>query len=96
MKVTVTINRRHEIADPEGTTVKRALHDLVYTEVAEVRMDRIIHMDVAGDDPSDSYKSRCAQANDRDGVTGVPCRKEHVERLLRATRNAFTADPLRD
>ena len=50
MKVTVTINRRHEIADPEGTTVTRALHDLDYTEVEEVRMDRVIHMDVAGDD----------------------------------------------
>lgn len=50
MKVTVTINRRHEIADPEGTTVRRALHDLDYTEVEEVRMDRVIHMEVAGDD----------------------------------------------
>lgn len=57
MKVTVTINRRHEIADPEGTTVKRALHDLGYTEVDEVRMDRVIHMEVAGDDPS-MIKSR--------------------------------------
>ena len=57
MKVTVTINRRHEIADPEGTTVRRALHDLNYTEVDEVRMDRVIHMDVAGDDPV-AIKSR--------------------------------------
>lgn len=52
MKVTVTINRRHEIADPEGTTVKRALHDLGYTETADVRMDRVIHMDVDGSDPA--------------------------------------------
>lgn len=50
MKVTVTINRRHEIADPEGTTVMRALHDLGYTETREVRMDRVIHMEVEGDD----------------------------------------------
>ena len=34
MKVTVTINRRPEIADPEGTTVERALHDLGYTEAS--------------------------------------------------------------
>lgn len=51
MRVTVTIDRRPEIADPEGTTVKRALHDLGFTEAASVRMDRVIHMDVDGDDP---------------------------------------------
>jgi phosphoribosylformylglycinamidine synthase len=51
MKITVTINRRPEIADPEGTTVKRALHDLGYTETTEVRMDRVIHMEVDGADP---------------------------------------------
>lgn len=50
MRVTVTINRRPEIADPEGATVERALHDLGYTEAGEVRMDRVIHMEVAGDD----------------------------------------------
>lgn len=60
MKVTVTINRRHEIADPEGTTVRRALHDLEYTEVAEVRMDRVIHMEIDGDD-SDEIKARVEQ-----------------------------------
>jgi len=51
MRVTVTIDRRPEIADPEGTTVKRALHDLGFTETEEVRMDRVIHLEVAGDDP---------------------------------------------
>ena len=50
MRVTVTINRRPEIADPEGSTVMRALHDLGYTETEAVRMDRVIHMEVAGDD----------------------------------------------
>jgi phosphoribosylformylglycinamidine synthase subunit PurS len=50
MKVTVTINRRPEIADPEGTTVERALQDLGYTETSRVRMDRVVHMDVSGDD----------------------------------------------
>jgi phosphoribosylformylglycinamidine synthase subunit PurS len=50
MRVTVTINRRPEIADPEGTTVRRALHELGFTETEEVRMDRVIHMEVAGND----------------------------------------------
>ena len=53
MKVTVTINRRPEIADPEGTTVMRALHDLGYSETEAVRMDRVIHMEVSGDDPQE-------------------------------------------
>jgi phosphoribosylformylglycinamidine synthase len=57
MRVTVTIDRRPEIADPEGTTVKRALHDLGFTETASVRMDRVIHLDVEGDDP-DLVKGR--------------------------------------
>jgi phosphoribosylformylglycinamidine synthase PurS subunit len=52
VKVTVTINRRPEIADPEGTTVKRALHDLGYVDTADVRMDRVIHLQVEGDDPA--------------------------------------------
>jgi len=57
MKVTVTIDRRPEIADPEGTTVKRALHELGFTEAKSVRIDRVIHMDVDGDHP-DEVKAR--------------------------------------
>lgn len=48
----MTINRRPEIADPEGTTVERALHDLGYTETSAVRMDRVIHLEVESDDAS--------------------------------------------
>lgn len=64
MKVTVTIDRRPEIADPEGTTVKRALHDLGFTEANAVRMDRVIHLDVEGDDPDqvrDRVEEMCRQ-----------------------------------
>jgi len=57
MKVTVTIDRRPEIADPEGTTVRRALHDLGFTEASEVRMDRVIHMHVDGHD-ADEIRAR--------------------------------------
>ena len=60
MKVTVTIDRRPEIADPEGTTVRRALHDLGFTEATEVRMDRVIHLEVEGDDP-ETVRSRVAE-----------------------------------
>ena len=51
MKVTVTIDRRPEIADPEGTTVKKALHELGFTDTVSVRMDRVIHLEVDSDDP---------------------------------------------
>jgi phosphoribosylformylglycinamidine synthase len=50
MKVTVEITRRPEIADPQGSTIQRALHDLGHNEVMSVRVDRVIHLEVEGDD----------------------------------------------
>lgn len=51
MKVRVEVTRRPEIADPQGTTIKRALHDLGQTSVSEVRVNRVFHLDVDGTDP---------------------------------------------
>ncbi len=53
MKVRVSIDRRTEIADPEGSTVLRALHDLGYGEVTEVRMNRVIDLEVDGSNPAE-------------------------------------------
>jgi phosphoribosylformylglycinamidine synthase len=53
MKVTVEITRRPEIADPQGTTIQRALHDLGHNEVMSVRVDRVIHLEVNGEDPGE-------------------------------------------
>ncbi|NND85204.1 MAG: phosphoribosylformylglycinamidine synthase subunit PurS [Acidimicrobiia bacterium] len=50
MKVTVTVRRRPEISDPQGTTVARALRDLGYDEVKKVRVDKEIRLEVEGDD----------------------------------------------
>ena len=50
MRVTVAITRRPEISDPQGTTVRRALHDLGFSEVDSVRFDRLLTLDVAGED----------------------------------------------
>lgn len=52
MKVRIDVTRRSEIADPQGTTVRRALHDLGHETVTEVRVDRVIHLDVDDDDPA--------------------------------------------
>lgn len=51
MKVTVNITRRPEIADPQGSTVLRALGDLGHHGVKSVRIDRTVHLDLDGDDP---------------------------------------------
>lgn len=53
MRVTVEITRRPDIADPEGTTIMRALADLGHRDIEAIRVDRVIHLDVAGDDPED-------------------------------------------
>jgi phosphoribosylformylglycinamidine synthase len=51
MKVTVHVRRRPDIADPQGTTVRRALRDLGYEGVEKVRIDRTIELDISGADP---------------------------------------------
>jgi phosphoribosylformylglycinamidine synthase len=53
MKVIVRVRRRPDIADPQGKTVTRALHDLGYKEVESVRIDRTIELEVHGSDPKD-------------------------------------------
>jgi phosphoribosylformylglycinamidine synthase subunit PurS len=50
MKVTVEVTRRPEIADPQGATTQRALEDLGYEGLVSVRFDRLIHLEVEGDD----------------------------------------------
>jgi len=50
MKVTVHVHRRPDIADPQGTTVARALRDLGYENVGKVRINRTIELDVQGTD----------------------------------------------
>jgi phosphoribosylformylglycinamidine synthase PurS subunit len=64
MKVTVEITRRPEIADPQGTTIQRALSDLGHGDVVSVRVDRLIHLEVTGDDPDavrDRVEEMCRQ-----------------------------------
>lgn len=55
MRVTVHVTRRPEIADPQGKAVARALADLEYHNVNEVRIDRTIHLDIASDDPEEIH-----------------------------------------
>jgi phosphoribosylformylglycinamidine synthase len=53
MRVTVHVTRRPEIADPQGKAVSRALADLEYHNIREVRIDRTIHLEIDNDDPEE-------------------------------------------
>lgn len=56
MRFVVTIQRRSGIADPEGVATTRALVDLGYTEVGEVRFGRTITVEIGGDDPGEAER----------------------------------------
>ncbi len=42
MRATVQVTRRSDIADPQGAAVLRGLRDLGFSEVASVRIDKVI------------------------------------------------------
>ncbi|MCZ7531886.1 MAG: phosphoribosylformylglycinamidine synthase subunit PurS [Acidimicrobiia bacterium] len=42
----ITITRKEGLSDPEGTTAKKALHDLGYGGVGDVSFGRIIAIEV--------------------------------------------------
>ena len=52
MRVVVNVRRRPDIADPQGTTVARALRDLGF-DVDGVRINKEIVLEVDGSDPAD-------------------------------------------
>lgn len=66
MKVTVTVSitRRPEISDPQGTTVRRALHDLGFSEVKSIRFDRLLTLEVEGAD-DDAIRRRVQEMCER-------------------------------
>ncbi|MEX1038851.1 MAG: phosphoribosylformylglycinamidine synthase subunit PurS [Acidimicrobiia bacterium] len=64
MKIRVEVTRRPEIADPQGTTIKRALHDLGHTDVTEVRVNKVFHLEVEGGSDTeirDKVEEMCRQ-----------------------------------
>ena len=63
MKVRVTIRRRAQISDPQGTAVGKGLRDLGY-DVSAVRIDRNVLLDVEGTD-ADSVTRSVTEMCDR-------------------------------
>ncbi|NOY56680.1 MAG: phosphoribosylformylglycinamidine synthase subunit PurS [Actinobacteria bacterium] len=64
MKAIVTIRRRENIADPEGSTIRRALGDLGFADVQAVRVNRTIELDLQGLD-RDEVISQAREMCDR-------------------------------
>jgi phosphoribosylformylglycinamidine synthase len=50
--VRVRITPRPGVLDPQGRAVARALGDLGYSEITEVRTGRLIELELALDDPA--------------------------------------------
>lgn len=59
MKIIINVVRRPDIADPVGTTVLRALHDLGFAEVENVRIDRTIHLETDADTTDEQIEAMC-------------------------------------
>jgi len=65
MKAIVTIRRRENIADPEGSTIRRALGDLGFADVRAVRVNRTIELDLQGLDRDEEAISQAREMCDR-------------------------------
>jgi phosphoribosylformylglycinamidine synthase len=50
MKFRIDIRRKDGLADPEGMTTHKALHNLGYTEVTAAHFGRTIYLEIEGTD----------------------------------------------
>jgi phosphoribosylformylglycinamidine synthase PurS subunit len=57
MRVKVSITRRPGILDPEGKAITRALHDLGFEDVADVRTGKLLLLEVP-DTPRETLQAR--------------------------------------
>jgi phosphoribosylformylglycinamidine synthase subunit PurS len=48
MKVRILVSFKDSVLDPQGQTVKNALHTLGYAAVADVRQGKVFELDLAG------------------------------------------------
>jgi phosphoribosylformylglycinamidine synthase len=54
VKATVLVRRRADISDPQGLTVARALRELGYEDVVDVRIDKNITIRLPDGDPKEA------------------------------------------
>ncbi len=63
-KVSVTVTLKPTLLDAQGRTVAGALRSMGYDSVADVRVGKVIQLEVAGDDP-EAVKAQVAEMCDR-------------------------------
>ena len=60
-RVIVTVMPKKGVLDPQGQTVARALGQLGFSDVGEVRVGKRIELEVEGDDPLGQARRMCEQ-----------------------------------
>ncbi|MBI5137687.1 MAG: phosphoribosylformylglycinamidine synthase subunit PurS [Nitrospirae bacterium] len=56
MKAKVTVTFKHGVLEPQGKAILHALHNLGYAGVDNVRVGKLIEMDLNGADPDKAKK----------------------------------------
>ena len=56
MKVRILVSFKDSVLDPQGQTVKNALHTLGYAAVKEARQGKVFELDLAGPGEHDAYR----------------------------------------
>ncbi len=56
MRVTVLVTLKPGVLDAEGRQVERALRELGYDQVAEVRTGKVIHLDLDAADAEQAHR----------------------------------------
>jgi phosphoribosylformylglycinamidine synthase PurS subunit len=50
MRARVIVRLKPGVLDPQGTAVEKSLHTLGFADVANVRVQKLIELDIPGDD----------------------------------------------
>lgn len=58
-QVVVTVMPRSGVLDPQGQAVQRALAQLGFEGVDDVRIGKRIELEIAGDDPAGTAREMC-------------------------------------
>jgi len=61
MKVRIHINLKPGVLDPQGRAVHHALEGLGFSGVSDVRIGRLVELDVAEDTGDDALDAMCRQ-----------------------------------
>ena len=64
MKVRVLVSFKDSVLDPQGQTVKNALHTLGYKDINDVRQGKVFEIDIA-DMPADEIERIIPEISDK-------------------------------